>query len=342
MTRLEEAVRHDLAVAPIAPPVERIRRRARRRRFRWSAAGLVSLVAVSAAVAPVMRSAERGRHSDVVVGGSTGVSPTSVPTSQPPDALLPIATETVFPRLAQVMQQVHGYELADGPLAYGEIVATTRDKTYALFGGRIPIDTRPIYLVRLVGTFTCDECSTPSRKAPTPHGTEILFIFSHAQTDPTNPLGGFSIGDRRTDLSHFGRVYRLPSTGANNGPLTRPIITMKGCVPAWADQGSGTTKLFSLPNPNRTVQVLANPTRGIAGPYAIVERFFANARPIGAPTPVFVNINGRRASVYVGIYGQGNVVWTLADGSQAYIRTRGFDQTKLIAIARALQPRPTS
>ena len=334
MTRLQEAVRRDLAVAPEAPPVERIHRRARRRRIRWGAAGLVTLVAMTATAAIVIRSARPERNSNVaVVGGPTSVSPTTVATTRPPDALLPVASETIFPGLVQVMQQVHGYETADGPLTYGEIVATTRNKTYAVFGGRIPIDTRPIYLVRLVGTFTCDGCSTPSNKTPAPHGTEILFIFSPVPTDPTHPLGGFSIGDQQTDLSQFGTVYRLPSTGTDNGPLTRPIVTMKGCVPAWADQGSGTVKLFSLPNPIRTVQVLANPTRGIAGPYAIVERFFKNASPIGAPAPAVVNINGRLASVYIGIYGQGNVVWTLPDDSEVYIRTRGFDQTQLIAIA---------
>jgi len=53
------------------------------------------------------------------------------------------------------------------------------------------------------------------------------------------------------------------------------------------------------------------------------------------------DINGRLAAVYVGRYGQGNVVWTLADGSEAYIRTRGFDKTQLATIARALRPRAT-
>lgn len=117
---------------------------------------------------------------------------------------------------------------------------------------------------------------------------------------------------------------------------------MKACAPAWADQGSGTVTLFALPSPKRTVQVLANPARGIAGPYAIVERIFANARRLGAPAPAIVNIDGRLASVYVGIYGQGNVVWMLADGSEVYIRTRGFDRAQLIAIAHALRPRATS
>ena len=112
-------------------------------------------------------------------------------------------------------------------------------------------------------------------------------------------------------------------------------------MPTWAQAGSGTVKLFSLPNPKRTVQVLAEPARGIAGPYAIVERFYANATRIGAPAPADVNINGRIGSVYVGTYGQGNVVWTLADRSEVYVRTRGFTKAQLVVIARALRPRTT-
>jgi hypothetical protein len=86
------------------------------------------------------------------------------------------------------------------------------------------------------------------------------------------------------------------------------------------------------------VQVLADPARGAAGPYAIVERFFANTRGYGAGSPI--DINGRRAMVYVGVYGQGAVEWTLPDGSEGYIRTRGFGRAGLVALARALRPRP--
>ena len=83
--------------------------------------------------------------------------------------------------------------------------------------------------------------------------------------------------------------------------------------------------MFARPSPKRTVQVLADPGRGVAAPYAIVERFYANARSVGGTGKA--EINGRHAFVYVGRYGQGSVDWTLADGSESYVRTRGFDTT---------------
>ncbi|MDP9334997.1 MAG: hypothetical protein M3Q30_17045 [Actinomycetota bacterium] len=119
------------------------------------------------------------------------------------------------------------------------------------------------------------------------------------------------------------------------------MITMAGCAPAWTRESSGTVTLFAWSSPKRTVQVLADPARGAAGPYAIVERFFANTHSSRGPG-TYVTINGRPAWVYVGVYGQGSVLWTLPDGSQTYIRTRDIDRAGLVAIARGLRSRTAS
>ena len=115
---------------------------------------------------------------------------------------------------------------------------------------------------------------------------------------------------------------------------------MAGCVLSSAGAGSFTSTLFAWPSSKRTVQVLADPARGVGRPYAVVERFFENTR--GHPLEHGVDVNGRPAWVYVGKYGQGAVQWTLADGSEGYIRARGFDRTGLVAIARSLRPRAPS
>ena len=125
-------------------------------------------------------------------------------------------------------------------------------------------------------------------------------------------------------------------------PLTRPIITMAGCTLSSAHEGSGKiSTLFAWPSSKRTVQVVADPVRGVDRPYAVVERFFANGEGRDMPGPP-VDVNGQPATVYVGEYGQGAAKWTLADGSAGYIRARGFDRSGLVAIARALRPRTAS
>jgi hypothetical protein len=116
---------------------------------------------------------------------------------------------------------------------------------------------------------------------------------------------------------------------------------MPGCVLESAGEGSSTLTLFSWPSSKRTVQVLADPKRGVDRPYAIVERFFANTRD-RAVLESAVRVNGRPAWVYVGKYGQGAVIWRLADGSVANIRARGFDRAGLVAIARSLRARATA
>jgi hypothetical protein len=137
-----------------------------------------------------------------------------------------------------------------------------------------------------------------------------------------------------------------PGTGGSSAQrppveasLTRPVVTIAGCRPSSAAESHETVTLFAWASLRRTVQVVADPTRRASGPYAIVERFFDNIKGHGAPGPTVV-INGRPVRFYVGQYGQGAVDWILPDGSEGYVRTRGFNQAALVTLARALRPRP--
>jgi hypothetical protein len=202
----------------------------RRRRTLFLATASVSLVLVVAVVAMVIRSAQPARD--------VSVNPTTVPNAQPSGSLLPIATEKIFPGLSHVMQRVHDYERADGPVAYGEIVETTLDKTDVLFGSQHKFDTSPVYAVRLVGTFTCNTCSTPPH-AVAPHGSEIVFTYSRVAGVP---LGMFQIGNGPTDLSQFGRVYRLPGAGSSsssNTLTTTPTCRVTQLQASGSWQGAG-------------------------------------------------------------------------------------------------------
>ena len=124
--------------------------------------------------------------------------------AQVPPVNNPLATEHDVPGLAGVMQRVRGFEQSDGPLAYAEVVATTRGQADALFGSVAQGASDRVYLVRMVGHFVCNECSHLTGEAP--HGDEIRFVYNPAGGLPTS----FGIGGRPTDLSQFGRVYRLP------------------------------------------------------------------------------------------------------------------------------------
>jgi hypothetical protein len=214
MSRFEEAVAHDLAAAGAPRPLEHVRRRARRQRARWVATSVVPVLAIVTALAIIVTNdPHRGvgvstASSLSTTAPTTSSAPTAAPTTMLPPAIaaLPVANVETFRNLDRVMRQARDYDASDGHVDYGEIVATTHDKLFALFGGR-PQDTHATYLVRLVGTFTCNACSVPPG-AKAPHGNEIMFTVTLPQPTPLDD--GFEVGSRALDLSTFGTVYRLP------------------------------------------------------------------------------------------------------------------------------------
>jgi len=124
---------------------------------------------------------------------------------------------------------------------------------------------------------------------------------------------------------------------------SHPQIGSSDCTASSAGEGSARVGLFVRFRWTRhAVQLLGDPVLGTSGPYAIVERFFEGQRPMydpAAPDPQFV-IGGRAGRVYVGPYGQGEVQVILDDGSELYLRARGFTIAQLIATASALSARP--
>ncbi|MDQ1461341.1 MAG: Sortilin, neurotensin receptor 3 [Actinomycetota bacterium] len=133
--------------------------------------------------------------------------------AQPPMPRSPgaVASEQTVPGLARAVSRLRGVPLAYGPVAYAEIVVTTRDKVAAIFGTSPQSPTGVVEVMRVVGDFVCTECSTPPHVA-TPRGHEILLLIPRDSVHfPQGGGSGFSIGERVTDLSGFGTVYRMPN-----------------------------------------------------------------------------------------------------------------------------------
>ena len=85
------------------------------------------------------------------------------------------------------------------------------------------------------------------------------------------------------------------------------------------------------------LQVIAQPTDGLAKPLAVVVRLFASDRDFPSEHPVI--INGAEVNITVSANGNGQVAWDLPDGSMAYLRSRDLDQTALEALVARLTPR---
>jgi hypothetical protein len=131
--------------------------------------------------------------------------------AQPPDPSPPLATEQTVPGLAHATELLRNVPVAYGPVQYAEIVSTTRDKLVGIFGTTPQSPAGSVEVLRVVGTFVCNECSRPVN-AKAPQGNEILIVIP--RDSDRFPAGGgssFSIGERNTDLTRLGTVYRMPS-----------------------------------------------------------------------------------------------------------------------------------
>jgi hypothetical protein len=88
------------------------------------------------------------------------------------------------------------------------------------------------------------------------------------------------------------------------------------------------------------LQVIAEPTDGLAKPFAVVIRLFASDRDFPSDHPVV--INGTEVNITINETGNGQAAWSLPDGSKAYLRSRDLDQAAIEALVARLTPRDRS
>lgn len=138
-----------------------------------------------------------------------------------------------------------------------------------------------------------------------------------------------------------------PATPTTPSSPTATLITRPYIDPALC--GSGTKSVYTaslsayfpfatareVPIP---LQVIAEAADGVARPFAVVLRHFAPDQnpPIGDP----VVINGTTVNIKTFSNLNGQAVWTLPDGSTAYMRTRDLDQPAIEALVGRLTARP--
>lgn len=134
-----------------------------------------------------------------------------------------------------------------------------------------------------------------------------------------------------------------PAVADAAGRIGTPTFDADGCGPVETARFEGARGLYIHPGAGpHPVQLFADPNRGIAGPYVIVERFFEGQRySVDTEFGQDLAVNGRPAQAFIAGDGQGEVSWVLLDGSEVYLRGRGFDRGQLLAVATGLQARST-
>ena len=205
MNVLERWAEEELPRVPPGPSVDELRRRVRvRRARRVGSLATVAIVLAILGIAALVRSP--AEHRVQVTEPTTGSTPTTT--------TLPLATAAEFPPLAKMAKIVsNNVRLDDQRVAgaahptSGEIVETTRARALPLFGGSLANPGEHIYVVQVMGNFTCKSCSRPAN-AVAPHGRALQVLFD----DDGNGYA-YGVGPGAYDLSTLGTVYRIPLPG---------------------------------------------------------------------------------------------------------------------------------
>lgn len=164
----------------------------------------------------------------------------------------------------------------------------------------------------------------------------VLNRFSYLTFMPSAPLLVITAADSAVSeltgaVATLSPVPPQAPDAAAIEALVRPSINLEGCTSPSGTSVDARVGLFIHIQPSvHPVQLIADPVRGIAAPYAIVERHVDDVHTAGTARPV---------RVFVGPYGQGEVNLLLDDGSELYVRARGFDAEQLAELAEGLMPR---
>jgi hypothetical protein len=211
---LERRVEEELTRVPSGPSGRELRRRVRVRRARhFGAVGAVAIVFAVLGIATMLQSPDRHR---VQVTQPAPTEPTT--TSTAPASKLPLATTTEFPPLEKIINSVTGSVRSNtDPKAVvanpssTQIVATTRDRAYAVLrGGTRGVGTGEdrIYVVQVIGGFSCRSCTGPLN-APPERGSVLVETL---EANGEGTIFGIGVSPTPYDLSTLGTVYRLELT----------------------------------------------------------------------------------------------------------------------------------
>ena len=163
--------------------------------------------------------------------------------------------------------------------------------------------------------------------------------------DPLDAPVAWSCGFTRTWDEHTASAWRTTfATRASLEPpaastLTRPVADPAICTSRYARDGvTNGVSLFARRSTSPVpMQVIAGPTTGPTGPFALVQRYFSDETlRLGSET---VEVAGITYQLGVFDNGNGSLEWEVGDGSIGYVRSRGPRTRRPARIAAALTPR---
>jgi hypothetical protein len=123
--------------------------------------------------------------------------------------------------------------------------------------------------------------------------------------------------------------------------LSRPYVDPSVCEPVAATEGAfddlELTPFWIWTDEPIAIQVLGDPALGPIGPFAVLLRYPEQIAEMNGRH--IETVNDWPVAIVTSPNGNGDALWQLPDGSEAYLRTRDLDRTQIVAIVEQLQPR---
>lgn len=178
-----------------------------------------------------------------------------------------------------------------------------------------------------------DDVGTPTATDATPSTDATPATIPPASTD-TAPAPTTATTQAPTTSTLPDAPTTVPAAS-----LTHPIIELDGCQPTWALDGDETTLhgiYFYGFTDGLLLQLITPRGEPVGGRFAVAVHV---ANPRSNPANANTEVNGVPAWAQFATPTWGGLLWRLADGTEAYLRTSTMTQDELVALAAALDPR---
>ena len=132
----------------------------------------------------------------------------------------------------------------------------------------------------------------------------------------------------------------IPAPAAITRPYIDPAVCGRGSKTVFVSNDITYVPFTFRQDTPIPLQILAEPSDGVAKPFAVLLRLVDSDREFINDHPVVIN----GVNVYIDVFSNGNTSagWTLPDGSKGYIRARELNQQAIESLVSRLTPRDPS
>ncbi len=172
-----------------------------------------------------------------------------------------------------------------------------------------------------------------------PTGSAPLSTFQATPVAPATTTSTPVVPAATTASGSTASTTTTPVASEPEEGIIRPVTDASVCAPYAAREIAveGPTVFGQASAFPTSMQVIADPSAGPTGGYAVVLRRLDREAALPSTETTTINDTTYRVQVYDN--GDGVAEWNVGDGTRGYVRSRGLNRDTLVSILDALTPR---